>query len=608
MDFQVTPIENTQLVVPPTGDNKSQNIINRIKSFFNLNKFKIIAGLILIGIIVGLLFYFFGRSSFSESQIIFAIEGPREIASGELVSYKLNYQNNSQTDLKDVKLSFFYSVDAVSVKDGNLNNVTNENIVLGDLNHGQGEEKIFNAYVIGDKGNIKTVKAILTFQPIGIRSVLKKEISLASTITSLPIPVNLVAPPNVISGQNLVYIIDYRNQSQQDFNDLRIKLKYPYGFKFSSATPSPSDGQSVWDVSRLKQGTGSRITIQGNLNGNQAEAKIVALTLQKKITTPAGDTYVDFEKTEATSIVSSPYLSVAVSVNDSINYITHLSDNLNYVINFKNNSSVDVSALTLSAKLEGGMFDLSSVQSDAFFDSRNNTITWNPSIIPALSFLHPGQAGTAKFSVRIKNNFTGNIGSSNALVKVSGHIETPNIPPELDIDNLDANDQLITRISSAPTFDQRIVRNDEQFGANGPYPLKVDNKTIFTVRWILVNPATDISPAKITAVLAPGVSWENRVRVNGNQPPPNFDSKLSVVSWDLDTLPAGTGTNFPKYEGVFQISVTPSVNQVGQAPPLLKNIRFDGVDVLTKEKISRTIQDSNTFNIVDSSETGTVQP
>jgi len=111
----------------------------------------------------------------------------------------------------------------------------------------------------------------------------------------------------------------------------------------------------------------------------------------------------------------------------------------------------------------------------------------------------------------------------------------------------------------------------------------------------------------VTAILAPGVTWENQIRTNSGQPAVVYNSKTNAVTWDLGTLPTGAGINSPKYEGWFQISITPSVNQVGQPVQLLKSVRFDGADAYTTEKIARMIPDLSTMSVGDSNENGTVQ-
>ena len=104
----------------------------------------------------------------------------------------------------------------------------------------------------------------------------------------------------------------------------------------------------------------------------------------------------------------------------------------------------------------------------------------------------------------------------------------------------------------------------------------------------------------------PGVAWEERARVSGSQPQPAYDAGQRTITWDLGTLPAGVGVSFPQYEANFQISITPSLNQVGETVPLLKSVRFEGVDTFTKERILRTIPDVTTSNIDDSRASGNV--
>lgn len=600
MDFQIEPIQNPNLGPPALP-----------RQFLTRKRIKQVAwgagGLLVVALVAFLL----GRSSFSEGKVDLKIEGPTEITAGELVTYKITYKNNNRAALSDVKLNFFYPQDAIVSRDGNIvSGAVADNITIGELKRGESGEKDLAAYVVGDSGNIKTAKATLTFKPRGVNSEFKKDQTLATTITSLAIPITLVATPTVVSGQGTSYLIDYRNQSDQDYNDLRFVIKYPDGFNPISYSPKPTShtsNQDSWDIAKLAKDSGSRITIQGTLTGSENETKNVSVTLQRKLTTPGGDMYADFEKVDASSVVASPLLSLNFTLNDSNDYTAHLGDSLLYKINFKNNTNSAISGLGLTVRLTGNMYDYSTVNSNGFFDGRLNTITWNGSNIPELNLLDANGSGVAEFEVRLKDSFSGG-GAKDSFVKVSAHLETSNVPSQLDLERLTADNELVTRISGSPTFSQKLLINDVIFGANGPFPPRVNKKTGFTARWDLVNPSNNITSAQVTAVLGPGVVWENQVRVNGSQVQPTYNSRTSSVTWDLGTLPAGTGVSFPPYETNFLISITPSINQVNQPVTLLKSIHFDGTDSFTGEKISRTIRDTTTVDISDSNQSGVVQP
>lgn len=579
-------------------------------SFFSLHKKALVAGGVVLILVIALALILRG-GQFSEGAVDFKIEGPTESSSGDLVSYKVTYKNKSSTRLSDVKLNFFYPTDSIVFRDNNIINTTNEAFDVGELGGGASGEKELPAYIVGDKGNIKIARANLTFKAGKINAVFKKESSLATTITNLAVPITLVASPTVVNGQSLSYLVDYRNQSSDDFKDLRFKVRYPQGFRVQRYVPAPTGretSQDFWDVPILKKDGGSRITIQGSLTGVEKENKTISVVLQKKISTAGGDKYIDFEKVEASSVIATPLLSLQLVLNDSSDYVAHLGDPLRYRVTFKNNSTSDISGLSLSVHLDGNMFDFSTVNSAGFFDGRANTIFWNGSISPELNNLRPNQNGSVNFEVRLKNAFSGALGSRESFVKASAHLETPNVPANLELDKLTGDNELVTRISSSPTFSQKILLNNPAFGYSGPFPPKVNQKTTFAVDWLLVNPSNNISPAKVTAVLAPGVVWEGNARTSGSQAQPVYDSRLKTVTWDLGMLPSGVGVSSAKYEAIFQISITPSVNQVNQPVTLLKNVRFDGVDVFTQEKISRTILDASTNNINDTSQAGLVQP
>jgi hypothetical protein len=136
----------------------------------------------------------------------------------------------------------------------------------------------------------------------------------------------------------------------------------------------------------------------------------------------------------------------------------------------------------------------------------------------------------------------------------------------------------------------------------------VGQKTNLTVGWIVTNPSGELTQVKVSGVLMPGVVWESLARMANSLPNlPQYDTRTNTVTWDIGSVPPGVGVSSPKYEANFQISIIPSVNQVGQAPALLRDVKFEAVDAFTKEKISRTIQNSTTYDVSDSTESGIVQ-
>ena len=598
MDFEITPINKDNPPIIPAK--KRPDIFN-----FGI-QFVLLAAIFIIAI--GVLFFFLRRSSFGEEKVELKIEGPEEITGGELLEYKVLYKNGSKVALEKAQLVFSYPDDSIVIEDGKVVKANNEVVDIGRINAGESGDLQFSAYIVGEKANIKQARAELTFEPSGIVSVIKKEVILPTTITSLPVTITLVAPPTAADGQEITYILDYRNQNDSAINDIRINIKTPESFKAINYSPSPTSGNGTWDINVIEAGEGSRISMLGSIKGIERESKSISATLQKKIRTDSGDLYIDFTRVEASTAIASPYISSTILANGSRDHIAGLGERIKYTIDFKNNTTIPLLGLNMSVKLEGSMFDLSSVRSEGFFDSRQNVIFWNSSTVPELGVLEPNQTARVEFEVQLNKEFPGGVfGTQNSLIKVSSILETENVPPAIALSRLIAEDELVTRISTTVSLGQLMFINDSQWGSSGPFPPKVNEKTTFTVKWSLINPANLITPAKITAVLAPGVSWEGRTRSSSGIVQTVYNPSNQTVTWDIGSLPGGVGSAFPPYETYFQISIVPSVNQVGQAVEILRDIKFEGVDSLTSQSITRTVHNLNINNSEDQ-KGGVVKP
>jgi hypothetical protein len=610
-EFKIEPIETEAIEVQGSDPKPVEKfgIWSRISKFMKLRYLLFFALSVLAVVLV---IFFVKRGSFSDGGVDFKIEGPSEITAGGLIEYKITYKNNNKIAVEGVRLLFFYPPDAVALKEDSATSLINENFDIGKLESGQSGETKIKSYLVGDLGNIKTARAVLVFTPSKDKTEFKKEFSLATTITSLAVPITLLAPVSTTNGQTAKYSVRYENSSGEDLKDLKLKLTYPQGFSFKSSSPNPSsttgnfNRQDVWNITSLKNGDGAEIAIQGTLSGQERESKKISLVLQRKVSLPSGDVFVDFEKTEAVSTISTPILSLAMKINGEADYIAHLGDKLDYKLDFRNNNEDALSGLSIAVKLDGSMYDLSTLETDGSFDGKANTITWTGSANSLLGDLGPNQSGSVFFKIKLKSSFGGSSGAKDSFVKASANIETTNIPAGIEAEKISADTEITTRLSSSPTFTQKLLINEMVLSPN-QFPPKVNKKTSFAVKWNITNPGNPLVKAQVTATLNPGVSWVGNADVSGSTTvQPVFDSKRDVITWDLGSIDAGSG-NLPIQSQVeFQISITPSINQVGNPVDLLKNVRFDATDAFTNEKISRTIRDITTTNIDDSQASGLV--
>src|SRR3989344_9121686 len=557
-------------------------------------------------LIVAISSFWFSGPSFSERNVVLEIEGPTQVSAGEEVTYKLKYSNETRSKLYDLNLVFYYPEGSTVLIDGRLEKDHIEDFSIDELDSGESGEKEFSTFLIGERGNIKIAKAVLSFKSGNLRSSFEKTVSLSTTIISTPISLTLVAPPSTVSDADIQYILDYRNESGEDASDLILEFDYPDGFSPKSFSSNPETGNNIWTVKSLKKGSGGRISIDGTLNGKEGENKIVSATLKRKL----NGEYIDYQKVSTATVISNPILGLSLLVNNVSDYSASLGDRLTYTIKYSNNSNLTLSGMNLSVKLDGDMFDLSRLYTrGGLFDDSTKTITWNSSIIPDFSNFFPNTNGQVTFTVLTKSSFSSTVpgASSEKFVKASAKFGTPNVPNGSGSGEIAVSSSIITRIGTQPTFNQSAYYNDPDFGSSGPLPPLVEEETFFTIHWQLTNPGNDTENAKITAKLPAGVMWADMVKATVNQPVPVFNPNSSEVSWSLPRIPYGTGIFTDKYEASFRIKIKPSSLQRGTILPLLDPAQFTGMDSFTKQSIIINRSGIGSDSLVDRPREGTVQ-
>ena len=559
--------------------------------------------LALVLLIVSFISFWFKGPSFGDKNVNLEISGPTQTKAGDEVVYIVKYANKTKLSLYDLKFTFFYPEESVVIKDGETQTELTERFTIDSLESDAEGEKEFKVFIVGEKGDTRNVKVHLAYKAGDLKSSFEKQAELATTIVGTPISLTLVSPPNVLPGQTIIYILDYRNESEETIADLLFEFTYPEGFSSKEFSPNPSEGRNRWQLKSLKSGSGGRITIEGILSGQEGDTKTISVSLKRKV----GDKYIDYQKTSSFSVVANPLLGLEISVNNSKNYTANPGEELNYKINYRNTSSFNFNGMNLTVKLDGEMYDFSTLDTKGgFFDSANKTIIWNATSVEDFSKFNSSDKGEIEFFLKLKPSY--NLAGSNTLfVKASAKFSTPNVPDDVGGSEISAVANLVTNISIQPTLTQRAFYNDPNFGSSGPLPPEADKETVFTLRWQIANPGNDVKEINVTAILPAGVTWKNVFSSNINLHDPVLDSSTRELRWSLDTLPSGLGSSVEKYELAFQISIKPSESDKDKTLDLLKDIKLSGVDVVTGQSIIVRASDVSTNDLVDRLGEGTVQ-
>mgnify|MGYP001569830654 CR=1 FL=1 len=97
---------------------------------------KILKYLILLAFIllIGAIFSFWlSGPAFREKDVVFELEGPTQVGSGEEVTYKLKYSNETRSALHNLNLSFFYPESSAVLVNGQILEDHSEDFIIDEL-------------------------------------------------------------------------------------------------------------------------------------------------------------------------------------------------------------------------------------------------------------------------------------------------------------------------------------------------------------------------------------------------------------------------------------------------------------------------------------------
>jgi len=552
-----------------------------ISLFSRKNLIKILAVIIVLGLAAAAFTFLSGGGSFDPKKVILSIRVSNTISSGDEVLIEVDYDNTNRVDLKDARLVINYPAGSFS-PDGT--EVFQETKDVGNvIKKSQGSVQ-FKVRFVGDRGESKSITALMNYQPENISSRFESSFTTTAEINSVAIGLSVDGSEKAISGQEANYLITYENRTQEDISGLKLELAYDKDFKPKSEDPAPQEGtNNVWQIGTLKKGEKKSINVVGNLSGNEGESKSLKVVVGKT----ENNVFIKYSQLEYQTLISpSPLLLNLTLDGAGDDCKINPGQILRYIVEFKNNADVPLRELILKAYVNPDLLNVRNIQpaDEGFFDSRENTITWNGGEVPALKLLDPGQTGKVSFSVPLKKPIPlNNYNSKSIALVASAEIGTKTVPAKFAVQELTITKNLSCKINT--TVDLKTAgyyyEPTSTVANSGPVPPRVDAATTYTIHWQVVTGSNDLQNVSIRSVLPAGVTWMNNYVNNIPNSKVEYSERTGEIALTADKIPAGVGYIFPAYEFVFQVRITPSINQIGTTPTLINESFLEATDAFT---------------------------
>lgn len=567
---------------PDKGMSKKQKIV----------VFSVLGILLAVGLtILGVIYYKnYQKNAFHEDRVSVVFNGPKEADSTSAVKYTIHYKNNNKVTLKNAELLLTYSENFQPLDNVNLKylNSTASKFFIGDIKPGKEGDLELNGVFFAPKDFPVYLRGVLSYIPSNSATGEKIELKnqLAVNISSSPVLLDLNGPQQVVDGDIVEYVIDYKNLDIRTMKDLQLKVSFPAGFEPKSFLPQPSERNNVWYVGLLEPNQTGKISIRGIMQGSSGEEKVIKVAIGRSA---ANNQFAIFNQREKSAKVVTPMLSIVQELEEPKTNFAKAGDLLKFVVKYKNNGNITLRDSVITAQINSKVLDYTKLKTEGgSFDSSNGIITWKASDIPKLASLEPQAGGEIRFSVPIKNIIPIENGESkNYVVTSQAKIDSPDIPTPVGENKVVGSNRLEIKVATKMLFDVKGFYNDSNIKNIGPMPMVVGKPTTYTLYWSIANISNDVTEAKIVSSLPSGVRWTGKIFPSDSKI--EYNERTNSLIWDIGNISAGTGVLTPKKEVAFQILVTPQPNQAGSILNLLNKSTLTAKDSFTGEDISISV-------------------
>lgn len=549
----------------------------------------------LIAISVVLFKFLIGGNIVSGDNIEVTVKAPVSVASGETISLEIEIKNSNSVDLLGADLGIIFPAGIMQADDISIP-LKRSQISIGSIAPGQSVRKNIKVIILGSEDENKTFKLTLGYKVTGSNSLFNKNKSLDILVTSAPVSLVVTGPTEINANQSVSFSVDVISNSTSVVKDLLLKVEYPFGFVFGNSSPNTFSKNNLWLIGDLAPGEKRTIKFSGMINGQEGEERGFNFNLGNKSKDDSNLIETLFTSSFSSITIRRPFVSADVYFNstDTSEYIIGAGEDVKTLIKWQNNLAYQISDVSINVQISGNALDKSSVQvENGFYRSSDNVIIFDKNTDKVFGKLDPGQSGEVEFNLKSfsVSSVTG-AGLTNPIISLIISVKGKTLETDGDIKDIAFTDFRKIKITSNPRLFAKSLYYIGPFKNIGPVPPKSEKETTYTITWTVTNPLNNLSSARATAVLPTYVKWLNVISPSSEKI--SYDENTRQLIWNIGNISAGAGTISPAREVSFQVSLLPSVSQIGSAPDLVNEATLTARDNFTLTNVSSIFQAVNT--------------
>lgn len=524
-----------------------------------------------------------GIGFLSAQNIDIKIDSAETLSAGENFPIPIVIKNNNKVDLENAEITLSYPEGAQFGNGDSPRASLKERRKIGRIPAGAEIKEIFQPVIFGEENSEHEIKASFEYRLNDSSAIFEKSATKKVVIVKPAITVFIEHPDEAGFGKEINFKINLISNTEKILKDIVLDIEYPNNFEFYNASPEPtSKYEPRWRLGDLLNGETKTINIRGKLDAKnffpEETFSVSAGVLNEN------NNLIVYTKKIALIQVRKPFLNVSLKTGDDEGeHIAQKGENLKITLEWENNLPIGVKNTALEARINDpqGALDISSVSinNGGSYRSFDNTILWDFTNYPKLSYIESGEKGKVSFSVRVKRQISAEAGTGkNFNFNFETKFFTNYIPDEFKDIDISGNDSLSVKIVSNLEFAQKGFYSIGAFKNTGTVPPQAGKETTYTIKWSLVNSSNALSDVSVSAYLPNYVKWLNNVQSNSNLGEISYNEENREVKWFIKNLDAGAGYIRPAEEISFQILLLPAAPHIGTSPVLISKAESAGRD------------------------------
>lgn len=568
---------------PLSKSGKARNPASVAKKFFLFSLLILIVAFCYAGY---KLFFSESRESFVDRHIELKISTAAFTRGGEELPVALSVTNTNGVALTNTHILIEYPRGSIAETPDDFEKVQ---LDLGDVAPGATVSRSVPVILYGREGSSKDLAVSFEYTLPDSALTYTKHSTASVSVSSSPIILEVDAPKTTSTNQVFSGSLRVIQNTKVLPKDALVTILFPRDFTLESISPKPSFGTSTWALNTEKDGDFFDIKYSGRFSSQEGEERTISFT--SGVPSPDDITLIKtgYVSESHTVDITKPFLDTFLFIgNEHAKTIAVAPDSyIQGQIAWRNRDSFPVVNPQFHLHLEGPALDKTSILPvEGFYDSGKNEIFWDKDTMPTLGTIAPNQSGTLNFTLRVlPKTAEGPSIVRDPQVKfslsISGMRDDGSSSPQYlaDIESASA------RVTTETSIDASVI------SASGAVPPQVEHETIYQITLSLKNTHNDITAGRTTMKLPFYVKWVGKVSVNEKMA---YNPDTREVVWTLGNIASGAGNTTGARNGVFQVSISPSLSQVDSSPELVQNILFTGTDLFSGKDVKAIHTNINT--------------